>query len=246
MTEEEWEACTEPNRMLSFLRERVSPRKRRLLECALSRSVWQELSDGRSRKAVETAEAFADGRVSTGPLRRAADHARQARNEMYMAFVAARRAAGGEYPRHVEEALARADASEAAAWAAGDEPLGFRDFEGTPRGGPLDSYDNLGAMYSLMRKHHYLVAELFGNPFRPPQPLSPSLLAWSDGLVVKMATTIYEERSLPSGHLDGDRLAVLADALEEVGADAFLIEHLRGPGPHVRGCHVVDLLTGRE
>jgi hypothetical protein len=29
-------------------------------------------------------------------------------------------------------------------------------------------------------------------------------------------------------------------------ADGGLLEHLRGPGPHVRGCHVVDLLTGRE
>jgi hypothetical protein len=39
---------------------------------------------------------------------------------------------------------------------------------------------------------------------------------------------------------------VLADALEEAGADAALLDHLRGPAPHVRGCHVVDLLTSRE
>jgi hypothetical protein len=50
---------------------------------------------------------------------------------------------------------------------------------------------------------------------------------------------------LPSGHLNHDRLVVLADALEEAGADAFLVEHLRGPGPHVRGCFVVDMLTNR-
>jgi hypothetical protein len=40
--------------------------------------------------------------------------------------------------------------------------------------------------------------------------------------------------------------AVLADALEEAGADAELVEHLRGPGLHLRGCWAVDLILGRE
>jgi hypothetical protein len=39
---------------------------------------------------------------------------------------------------------------------------------------------------------------------------------------------------------------VLADALEEVGADRALLDHLRSPGPHVRGCFVVDALLGKE
>ena len=47
--------------------------------------------------------------------------------------------------------------------------------------------------------------------------------------------------------LDPDRLAVLADALEEAGCDnADLLSHLRGPGPHVRGCWALDLLLGKE
>jgi len=41
-------------------------------------------------------------------------------------------------------------------------------------------------------------------------------------------------------------LPVLADALEEAGCtDADLLGHLRGPGPHVRGCWVLDLLLGK-
>ncbi len=33
------------------------------------------------------------------------------------------------------------------------------------------------------------------------------------------------------------RIAVLADALEEAGCtDPAILSHLRGPGPHVRGC----------
>jgi hypothetical protein len=47
--------------------------------------------------------------------------------------------------------------------------------------------------------------------------------------------------------LDRVRLAVLADALEEAGcADANLLGHLRGPGPHVRGCFALDLLLGKQ
>ena len=63
--------------------------------------------------------------------------------------------------------------------------------------------------------------------------------------MVRLARAAYEERELPSGHLDRARLAVLADALEEAGADAELVEHLRGPGPHWRGCFVLDFLLGR-
>jgi len=44
----------------------------------------------------------------------------------------------------------------------------------------------------------------------------------------------------------GARLAVLTDALEEGGAAADLLAHLRGPGPHVRGCFVIDALLGIE
>jgi len=50
-----------------------------------------------------------------------------------------------------------------------------------------------------------------------------------------------------AGTLVPDCLAVLADALEEAGCDnTDLLLHLRGPGPHVRGCWVLDLLLGKE
>jgi hypothetical protein len=63
---------------------------------------------------------------------------------------------------------------------------------------------------------------------------------------VKLAQAVYEERELPSGHLDAARLAVLADMLEEAGAtDPHLLGHLRSPGPHIRGCFAVDALAGR-
>jgi hypothetical protein len=87
-----------------------------------------------------------------------------------------------------------------------------------------------------------LVRDLFGNPIRPVA-VSP---AWRTAQVVALAQAAYDNRTLPAGTLEPARLAVLADALEDAGCDnAELLGHLRGEGPHVRGCWVVDLLTGR-
>src|SRR5262249_38974215 len=83
----------------------------------------------------------------------------------------------------------------------------------------------------------------FANPFRPVT-IDP---AWLTPTVITLATAAYNERSLPSGELDPARPAVPADALEEAGCqDADILGHLRSPGPHVRGCWVVDLLLGKE
>jgi hypothetical protein len=84
---------------------------------------------------------------------------------------------------------------------------------------------------------------IFGNPFRPVS-LAP---AWLTPAVLKLAQAAYDDRILPPGHLDNTRLAVLADALEEAGCtDPDILSHVRGPGPHVRGCWPVDLLLGKE
>jgi hypothetical protein len=62
-----------------------------------------------------------------------------------------------------------------------------------------------------------------------------------------MARAIYAEGRLPEGALDPARLAVLADTLEEAGcANPEILSHLRGAGPHVRGCWPVDLVLGKE
>jgi hypothetical protein len=76
---------------------------------------------------------------------------------------------------------------------------------------------------------------------------SAAVPAWNDSTVVRLAQAAYEERHLPAGTLDTGRLAVFADALEEAGCmDADILGHLRGPGPHVRGCWAVDLCLGKS
>ena len=92
-----------------------------------------------------------------------------------------------------------------------------------------------------------LLRDIFGPlPFRPI-PLAPSVRAWKDGCVVKLAAAAYQERKLPLGTLDSGRLAVLADALEEAGLDdQEVLHHLREQGGvHVLGCWVVDALLGK-
>src|SRR5262245_54685125 len=49
------------------------------------------------------------------------------------------------------------------------------------------------------RRQASLLNDIFGNPFRPPAPLSPAVLAWNDGIVPRLAQAIYDERQLPAG-----------------------------------------------
>jgi hypothetical protein len=85
-----------------------------------------------------------------------------------------------------------------------------------------------------------LLRDLLGpRPFRPVA-LDP---AWRTPDGLSLAQAAYEHRALPAGTLDPARLGLLADALEDAGCDnPDILGHLRGPGPHVRGCWAVDLL----
>jgi hypothetical protein len=89
-----------------------------------------------------------------------------------------------------------------------------------------------------------LLRDLF-NPFRPPR-IECAWRSWHGGTVADLARAAYEHRQLPSGHLDHDRLNILADAPEEADCtDAELQDHLRGARPHYRGCWALDGLLGR-
>ena len=80
-----------------------------------------------------------------------------------------------------------------------------------------------------------LLRDIAGNPFRP-LVVDPR---WLTSTAVALARAIYAGRAF-------DRLPILADALEEAGCDdPDILTHLRGDGPHVRGCWAVDLVLGR-
>jgi hypothetical protein len=80
------------------------------------------------------------------------------------------------------------------------------------------------------------LCDIFGNPFRQAR-VAP---AWLSPTTVALAQAIYEDRAF-------DRLPILADALEDAGCtDQTILDHLRGPGPHTRGCFALDLVLGKS
>jgi hypothetical protein len=85
-----------------------------------------------------------------------------------------------------------------------------------------------------------LLRDIIGNPFRGPSPVDASWLLWNGGTIRGLAQVAYNEKRF-------EDLPVLADALEEAGCtDEQILAHCRGPGPHVRGCWVVDLILGKS
>jgi hypothetical protein len=88
-----------------------------------------------------------------------------------------------------------------------------------------------------------LLREVVGNPFCPVC-FDPS---WRTPPVVALTHAAHDNRLPPCGTLENGHLLTLADALEEAGCtDAAILGHLRGSGPHVRGCWAVDLLLGKS
>jgi len=222
MTEKEWLECADPSLMLQFMRGRVSDRKLRLFAVGYCRCIWPLLTDSRAQQAVAAGEEFADQRITKTEL------------------------------ETVWEALFNTKQTPAD-WAVLDAtaviPL---------RSGTIVSFD-WEAAWSIARRHPRgmpemvpsglkevdisdLLRDVVGNPFHPLVLES----SWLTPTVTTLAQAAYDERKLPAGLLDPDRLGVLSDALEDAGcSDPAIIDHLRSPGPHVRGCHVVDTLLGK-
>jgi hypothetical protein len=80
-----------------------------------------------------------------------------------------------------------------------------------------------------------LVREILGNPFRaagtPDGAVSPG--------AAELARSVYERHSF-------DELPRLAELLTKGGCrDQTLLDHLRSPGPHFRGCWALDAVLGK-
>jgi hypothetical protein len=81
-----------------------------------------------------------------------------------------------------------------------------------------------------------LVRDIFGNPFHPVT----FSWEWRTNTALSLARQMYDSREFGA-------MPVLADALQDAGCDCDdILDHCRGPGPHVRGCWVVDLVLGKE
>jgi len=248
MTEKEWLACEDPRVMLSFLRSKASKRRTGLLfAAACCRRVWQHMSRPESRAAVETAELFADGRAGKEDRIRAWKAAMRAVDSLDVGDRIRWRAAAAGAALSLFNPFDGVDvilyyvpdvAGAVASRAAGLDPQ-----EAWYTNHPTSnnaSFAEAAALAGLMR-------DVLGPLLFRGIEARPAWASWNDCAVPKLAQAAYDERTLPDGHLDPGRLAILADALEEAGCSVpDILDHLRGQGPHVRGCWVVDLLTGRQ
>jgi hypothetical protein len=238
LTEAEWDSTDKAYLLWPLLtasRKRgaasIRNRKFRLIACALCRDAWQFLTDDRSRRAVEVAERFADGQASAGELEAAKNHAWLA----YCEGVGRRREA--TLSDRLESNCALAD--HAAGWVANKDAKGAARTAASAVGWVRHHAADPARIWTAAD----LIRETFGNPFRPVALDA----AWLTPTVRSVALAASEERLLPSGKLDANLLAVLADALEEARCDeTTILGHLRGARPHVRGCFAVDGLLGRS
>jgi hypothetical protein len=224
VSEQRWLTTDNPYE-LTHHRACRSHRKRRLLACAFARRVLFLLPDDRYVQAVEVAERYADGMASEAEMRSTRRTLNRAGKERQFT-EAGHHAAGAVLATLDREAVGAVHGWEAAA--AARAALARPDW-------------NHGREEEV-RHQCALARDVFRNPYQPVL-LVP---AWQTPTVLSLAQAAYDDRTLPDGLLLPDRLAILADALEEVGCDhAGILDHLRQPAEHVRGCWLLDLLLRR-
>jgi hypothetical protein len=218
MTESEWLACTNEGKLLHYLDKQISERRQRLFNVACCRQIWHLLSDGRTRRAVEVAERFADGLATSEELAAVQRDALRAAHELVRAEANAAHTTAAEQfwsvASEVVWALVRSRVEDVSTQISEREAA-----TGTAH----------GELATLLR-------DLVGNPFNPVAVAT----AWRTPCVTAIAKAIYEEQRF-------EDLPILADALEDAGCtESSVLEHLRGNGPHVRGCWVLDLLLDKK
>jgi hypothetical protein len=257
MTKLEWQACTDPTRMIEFLGINPSERKWRLFTVACCRRINEVMTDPRSLAAVDFAELFADGI----DVKRFTEVARAAHEV----------SEGIEYdPEMPYDLMLRTHLASFAASAAsfcldagyviptyrGDHILNPTTrythyqvlntlryiLDAVEYNAPIDpGADYISPHVSWMARESeqvcqcLLLHEIFGNPFRPVQVDT----SWLTTNVVTLAQTIYDQKMF---HL----VPILGDALQDAGCTHDdVLNHCRDTD-HVRGCWVIDLLLGKS
>jgi hypothetical protein len=256
-TEEEWLASTDPVALLRRAQFRsMLRRKSRLFAVACCRRIWDLMVDDRSRQAVDVAERHADGMATDDELRTAAETADEAHRALFDVVGKAGACIdwAAVYVANPNPFHAATNVSWMAAAVRGLYEKGRRD---SPRIIPcavrkrseplslllgkwevivLEKPQPTGANYSVQAE---LVRDIFPNPFQPPA-LDPIWRNWNGGAMVVLAQEMYQ-------HRDFRQTPLLADMLEDAGCtDPQIFDHLRGPGPHVRGCWLVDLILSKD
>ena len=297
MNEAEWLSSEDPQAMLDGLKclqhalgsnhHTPSDRKLRLFAVACCRQRWYLLTDERSRKAVEVAERYVDGKGSEEELEKSHQLAYDAWGESQPTSNPAGMARYATVnTRHISHAVSAMTRPGLQGVDANAQAAFLREIVGNPWH-PIElerviRCERCGGLRS--RAEQFICAD------RSCNGLMQDKYPWLTPTVLSLAEAAYEERARvwkgrkhdhdeetgwqDADHLDPDRLGVLADALEDAGAEEEIVRHLRGEerimtckrcgktdtinchcntpkwitkrSPCVRGCHVIDAILGKE
>jgi hypothetical protein len=249
MNETEWLEGNDVRTMIRLVADRWSNRKAVLFVALCCQRVTGRMKDGRTVRTIELAELYGDGRVGRDELRHAIVEATESWREAmrwadevergaiasgciskYLSpdYTEARRGAWAAYS--VLSFLHYPTAFELAHWVSGFTRHAAGDVAySADRAVP--PVDNPERMWQGL-----LLNEMLGNPFRPVA-FDP---AWRSDTALSLARGMYDSR-------DFSPMPILADALQDAGCTSDdILDHCRGPGPHVRGCWVVDMVLGKE
>jgi hypothetical protein len=227
MTEAEWLICRSAHNMLELLRPRLSDRKLRLFQVACCRRMWDIIPDDRWRELVIVAERYAD-KEATDKMRIAARNRLcdpySPRDIHGNALHAAGQAARKTMEREKFLKYGGADVVVGEAARSASDPALIEERYAV-------------AFYSEHQAEADFLRDIFGNPFHKLPTIKKG---WLTDTVMAITRQMYESR-------DFGAMPILADALQDAGCDnEEVLDHCRGPGPHVRGCWVVDLVLGKE
>lgn len=233
---------------------RYNNRTLRLFAVACCRAVWPLLTDPRSRKAVEVAEQYADGLATDEEIENARGNSKEVRctepqcipcmateclnSRPWVTF------ANNEWVTNRVSLTTQADLLREIF---GNPfcPLPVWRNEGIPGLGPIDDYSINWVTPTVLALAKAAYKERGSETCEVCRGSGETF--YESVSLVGQCTACHGTGRTGDGRLDNARLAVLSDALEEAGCeDVGVVAHLRSPGPHVRGCHVLDLVLGHE
>jgi hypothetical protein len=217
VTEAEWLACVVPERMMKRFYPRPSSRKYRLFACACCRHSWKVSPKAPSPLAVRAVELAELFADGLAVQVELWDCLTRLKDCRRTGLITGISDPQKNHP------------DDLALNVIGVETIGDAKGASTFCRTVVPSPDQAPTQVGFNR-------DIFGNPFRPVT-FNPE---WRTDIATALARQMYESR-------DFGAMPILADALQDAGCEnSDILDHCRGPGPHVRGCWVVDLVLGKE
>ncbi len=204
-----------PQDLLDEARPYLNERKLRLISCAYAREQILHLTREVRELTIHMAEKFIAEEIDATQLEEARDDAAQlvAGIQIYDLDPEATRAARFALATTHEDAYTSAY-------------LGTMD----------DTGRRLTDSRERVRKRQLIILRDLVEGEILEVPIDPMWLLSEDGVVKRLAASVYVQRSW-------DAMPILADALEDVGCtDERILTHCREQGEHFRGCWVLDHL----